>query len=165
MLFRVFSAFLCFLVLVKSYRKKNKKFKIGLITPFILLLQFYIEIFRYACWLSGAIIWLYMGSTSAISITGSFRKRAKTPTTWFINSGLERSSWFIDLSLNYALLSSTTRVFPCWIIYAMKWTAPSLSQKWDLLTYCLIRMSLINFLNFGRNFYHSRIFSSNIEAF
>ena len=34
-----FSAFWCFFVLVKSYRKKNKKFKTGLMTSSIILLS------------------------------------------------------------------------------------------------------------------------------
>ena len=41
--FCAFNAFQCFLVRVKSFRKKNKDFKIAVITSFILLLELFFD--------------------------------------------------------------------------------------------------------------------------
>ena len=70
----LFGAFWCFFVLVKSYRKKNKKFKTDLITLFILLLLLL---------LLHQISWNFFNARKKESITkslGEWKKESITST-------------------------------------------------------------------------------------
>ena len=69
----LFGAFWCFFVLVKSYRKKNKKFKTDLITLFILLLLLLLH----------QISWNFFNARKKESITkslGEWKKESITST-------------------------------------------------------------------------------------
>ena len=73
-----------------------------------------------------------MDSTSAMNATGSYWKPVKRPTTWFVKSGTERSSWYIDPPSKCALQSNDTYFLallglymPCCGIYV-----PGFSQRW-----------------------------------
>ena len=71
----LFGAFWCFFVLVKSYRKKNKKFKTDLIILFILLLLLLLLLHQ--------ISWNFFNARKKESITkslGEWKKESITST-------------------------------------------------------------------------------------